>query len=90
MSELQKNQQENKLYQNNIRLNKPKHARLLIARAVNMFNKNMIDYKDLRAIGYVAGKLLNAFETIEIEKEVEEIREIIDKMQGNKKGRWSA
>ena len=77
MSEIQKNeQQENKLYKNNIRLSKPKHIRLLMARAVNRFNQGKIDYKDLRAVGYIGGQILSAFETIELKERIEKLEEL--------------
>lgn len=78
MSEIQENEQkkENKLYKNNIRLSKPKQVRLLMARAVNMFNQNKIDYKDLRAVGYIGGQILSAFETVELKERIEKLEEL--------------
>jgi len=72
------NGENNKLYKTKLRLNKVKHVRLMIARAVNRFNEGLIDYKDLRAIGYVSGKLLDVFEVEEFEKRLSELEELIN------------
>lgn len=67
----------NKLYKTKLRLNKVKHVRLMIARAVNRFNQGLIDYKDLRAIGYISGKLLDCFEVEQFEQRLSELEELI-------------
>ena len=67
-----------KLYKNKIRLDSPKKVRLLLARAVNRFNKDIIDYKDLRAIGYIGGKLIDSFKLVDMEERLEELEKLLD------------
>ena len=50
----------------------------MINRAVNRFNEGLIDYKDLRAIGYISGKLLDCFEFERFDKRLSELEELLE------------
>lgn len=76
-----KDKEENKLYKTKLRLDKVKSVRLMISRAVNRFNEGLIDYKDLRAIGYISGKLLDCFEVERFDERLSELEELLENEQ---------
>ncbi len=75
-----------KLYERNIRLDSPDRVRLLIARVINKLDEGEISVAEARAMGYLAGKLIDAFKTVELADRVEEL----EKLAEQSKGRWSA
>lgn len=71
-----------KIYRNSIRLENPQAVQRLLARTINLLNDNMINENRAKAIGYLANILLNSFETVNLEKRIEELESIIEGKKG--------
>ena len=76
---------EGQVYQRLKRLRDAKDARQYMQALIEAVDKNRITEKKARCIGYLIKIFLDTYELADIQKELEEIREIIDKQ-----GRWTA
>ena len=67
-----------KIYRNSIRLENPRAVQRLLARTINLLNDNLINEGKAKAIGYLSNILLNSFETVNLEKRIEELEAAIE------------
>lgn len=67
-----------RIYKNSIRLENPQAVQRLLARTINLLNDNMIDVHRAKAIGYLSNILLHAFESVNLEKRIEELESAIE------------
>ena len=58
-----------------IRLNKPEDVRRLISRTINELKKDELSEGKAKTIGYLCNILLNAMESTELAKRIEELEE---------------
>ena len=66
-----------RVYKNSIRLENPHAVQRLLVRTINLLNDNMINESRAKAIGYLANILLTSFETVNLEKRIEELEAAI-------------
>ena len=67
-----------RIYKNSIRLENPQAVQRLLARTINLLNDSMISENRAKAIGYLSNILLNSFETVNLEKRIEELETAIE------------
>ena len=72
-----------RMYKNNIRLENPRQVQRLLARTINCLHAGDIGENRARVIGYLAGIMLKAFETVEIEERLTELEKIAGKGTGS-------
>lgn len=78
------------VYEQFKRLQDASQAREFMQALINAYDKNEVSKDKARTLGYLIKIFIDTVEKADLQQEFEELKEAVEKMQGNKKGRWSA
>lgn len=70
--------QYNKLYKTDVRLDSAKNVRQLLGRVVNMRLREQIDSETARDVGYLCNIMLQAFKVGDLEEKITELEEFLN------------